>query len=257
MAHFLGYYVMLIWRCFSKTVLFFFFNLLGKLNIWQKKIRLNLAFLCYVRSKAKSQQKKKLIKASITFLNFFFFAKKQLIFNFKDFSSITRHIEQTITDCMRTPGDFASLATHKEYKEQLCYIYWLVEDKLNDIGYVETLYASTRALSEAQPAYADPKFEATAKTLVLWYKMMSDLMARSDALGRFLGFTKRAEAKDFWPWFHDGLAYTRDEYLKTHSRIETWFEKQNNNRWESNKLYQFMFQMLYYVFLFFCWLKLV
>jgi hypothetical protein len=144
-----------------------------------------------------------------------------------DFASITRHIERAITDCMRTPGDFASLATHKQYKEQLCYIYWLVEDKLNDIGYLETLYPSARALRESQPAYADPRFEATAKTLVLWYKMMSDLMARSDALGRFLGFTKRSEAKAYWPWFHDGLSYTRDEYLKTHSKIETWFEHQH------------------------------
>jgi hypothetical protein len=147
----------------------------------------------------------------------------------KDFSAITGHIEQTISDCMRTPADFASLAAHNTYKEQLCYIYWLVEDKLNDIGYVETLYPSTRALSEAQPAYAAPQFDSTAKTLVLWYKMMSDLMTRSDDLGRFLGFTRKAEYKANWPWFHDGLQYTRDEYLKTHSRIETWIEQQSLN----------------------------
>lgn len=138
-------------------------------------------------------------------------------------------MEQEIDTHMQTPAHFALLASHTNYIDQLCYIYWLVEDTINQIGYVESLYSSTKELSASQPAYADPRFEATSKTLVLWYKMMSDLMEKSDLLGHFLGFTRRPESKAYWPWFHTGLKYSRDEYIKISSKIQSLLQQQNSS----------------------------
>ena len=42
-------------------------------------------------------------------------------------------------------------------------------------------------MKQNEPTYADPSFEAINKTLILWYKIMTQLMTKCDALGRFLG----------------------------------------------------------------------
>ena len=118
-----------------------------------------------------------------------------------NFSPVTQNMNDEIYNNMRTPSDYSYLYERKIYIDQLCYLYWLVEDELNRIGYVESLYPSIRLLRKSQPAYADPKFEASTKTLLLWYKIMKDLMNSCDILGKFLGFAKKPENLQYWTWF--------------------------------------------------------
>jgi hypothetical protein len=140
-----------------------------------------------------------------------------------NFTQITNLMDNEMRMHMKTPSDYSCLFKHnKSYIDQLCYIYWLVQDILNQIGYIESLYPSSNALSVAQPAYAAPKFDSITKTLILWYKMMTDLMQKNDLLGNFLGFTKKNEYQVYWPWFKKGLEYSRDEYVKMSSKIQEW-----------------------------------
>jgi hypothetical protein len=141
-----------------------------------------------------------------------------------NFSSITTHMNNDIYKKMKSPCDYSRLYQHKDYIDQLCYLYWLVQDVLNRIGYVESLYPSTRILRECQPAYACSKFEGIHNTLMLWYKIMTDLMNKCDLLGRFLGFAKRPENIQYWTWFDQRLNYSMIEYQK----VEKWLNDNLN-----------------------------
>lgn len=134
------------------------------------------------------------------------------------FAAITSQMNQDISANIKTPADYSLLFDHKIYTDQLCYLYWLVEDVLNEIGYIESLYPSQRMLRKDQPAYANQKFESTFKTLLLWYKIMTDLMHKCDKFGKYLGFAKRPEYLDYWTWFDQRLNYSRTEY----ERVQHW-----------------------------------
>lgn len=134
------------------------------------------------------------------------------------YTPITSQMNLDMRQNMKSPGDYSQLYEHKVYTEQLCYLYWLVVDVVNEIGYIESLYPSQRLLRNSQPAYADAKFESTTKTLLLWYKIMTDLMHKSDQFGRYLGFAKRPEYMEYWTWFDQKLNYSRSEY----ERVQNW-----------------------------------
>lgn len=100
-----------------------------------------------------------------------------------NFDGITSYMNLDIQEKLITPLDYSNLYESKVYIDQLCYLYWMVEEVINRIGYIESLYPSMRLLKENQLSYADPNFEATTKTLLLWYKTMTELMSKSDVLG--------------------------------------------------------------------------
>lgn len=113
---------------------------------------------------------------------------------------------------IKTPIGYSSLYENKNYIDQLCYLYYLVEDLINEIGAIENLYPSIEALRKDQPSYADKNFEATIKTLILWYKLIINLMNKSDILGKILGFRKNKEYADYWTWFDQRLSYSKNEF---------------------------------------------
>ncbi len=104
-----------------------------------------------------------------------------------NFEQITTNMNSDIKEKLKTPLSYLNLYEETIYIDQLCYLYWLVEDVINRVSYIETLYPSTYAMKQNEPTYADPSFEAINKTLILWYKIMTQLMTKCDALGRFLG----------------------------------------------------------------------
>lgn len=144
-----------------------------------------------------------------------------------NFQQITTKMNNDIKEKMRTPLSYLNLYDQKIYIDQLCYLYWLVEDVVNRVSYIETLYPSLRLMKINEPTYADPQFEAINKTLILWYKIMTELMTKCDTLGRFLGFAKRAENLPYWSWFDQRLDYSRKEYDNVHRWLKTNF-KQNS-----------------------------
>ena len=95
---------------------------------------------------------------------------------------MNKDIEQNL----KTPLDYSNLFESKVYIGQLCYLYFLVEEVINRIGLIESLYPSMRILRLSQPSYADRNFEGINKTFMLWYKTMTELMSKSDVLGRLL-----------------------------------------------------------------------
>jgi hypothetical protein len=150
-------------------------------------------------------------------------ARKIIPFTIEDvintnFGAITCHMDNEINKSMKSPSDYSLLYEHKSYIDQLCYLYWLVEDILNRITYIETLYPSTKAMSKDQPDYANEKFESTYKTLLLWYKIMTGLLNSCDVLGRYLGFAKKQENFQYWTWFDQRLNYSKSEY----ERVQKW-----------------------------------
>ena len=88
-----------------------------------------------------------------------------------------------IKEKLKTPLSYLNLCEGRAYMDQLCYVYWLVEDMINRVSYIETLYPSLRQMRHKEPTYADPEFEAVNKTLLLWYKIMTELMNKCDRLG--------------------------------------------------------------------------
>jgi hypothetical protein len=104
-----------------------------------------------------------------------------------NYSKITRAMNKDINENMKSPRDYSRLYEKTNYIDQLCYLYWLVLDVINRVGYIESLYPSLRLLKADQPSYADREFQGTMKTLLLWYKKMTDLMNKCDTLGKFLG----------------------------------------------------------------------
>lgn len=141
-----------------------------------------------------------------------------------NFYQITHKMTHDIQERMCTPLSYLNLYEHKIYIDQLCYLYWLVEDVINRVSYIETLYPSLQSMKRNEPAYADPQFEAVNKTLVLWYKIMTELMTKSDTLGRFLGFAKREENKPYWSWFDERLSFSRKEYDSVHKWLKQTFQ---------------------------------
>ena len=137
-----------------------------------------------------------------------------------NFTAVSSLMNEEISKSMHTPTDYSNLfeAEYKNYIDQLCYLYWMVEDVINRIGYVESLYPSTRLLKLNEPSYASNDFEATSKTLLLWYKIMTELMKTCDVMGRFLGFARRQEHLQYWTWFDQRQGYSRQEYDK----IQSW-----------------------------------
>ncbi len=101
-----------------------------------------------------------------------------------NFSGITSYMNQDIDQKLKSPLQYSSLYESKVYIDQLCYLYWLVEDVINRIGYIESLYPSLRQLKLNQPSYEDKNFDGQTKTLMLWYKIMTELMSKSDILGK-------------------------------------------------------------------------
>ena len=144
----------------------------------------------------------------------------QNVFN-SNFNEITVHMNQEIEAKYKTPLDYSNLNENKNYIDQLCYLYWLVEDVINRIGYIESLYPSLRLLKLNQPSYASQSFEATTKTLLLWYKTMSELMSKCDLMGKFLGFAKKPESKESWTWFDLRLSFAKNEYEK----VQKWLDQ--------------------------------
>jgi len=108
-----------------------------------------------------------------------------------NFHGITSYMNQDIEQKLKSPLEYSNLYESKVYIDQLCYLYWLVEDVINRIGYIESLYPSVRILKLSQPSYADKNFDATTKTLMLWYKIMTELMSKSDILGEWLWIFER------------------------------------------------------------------
>jgi hypothetical protein len=84
------------------------------------------------------------------------------------FGFIKSEMNREISGCIKSPIEYSMLYEKKPYIDQLCYLYWLVEDLINEIGFIESLYPSVEALKADQPAYADRAFESTIKTLILW-----------------------------------------------------------------------------------------
>ena len=117
-----------------------------------------------------------------------------------NFTMITDHMNQDTALYMRTPSDYSYLYERRVYIDQLCYLFWLVEDVCNRVSYIETLYPSTRLMAQSQLHYAEPKFQNITKTLWLWYKIVFGLMHTCDVVGNYLGFTKREENKQYWTW---------------------------------------------------------
>ena len=139
-----------------------------------------------------------------------------------NFVAITSHMNQEIA-CMKTPADYSNLYERKIYIDQLCYLFWFVEHVCNQVSYIETLYPSTKQMREHQKSYASPKFEAATKTLLLWYKIVHDLMHTCDVVGKYLGFEKRPENKQYWTWFHERLVFSKAEF----KNVQTWLDKQS------------------------------
>ena len=119
-----------------------------------------------------------------------------------NFSTITSHMNQEILINMKMPSDYSYLYERKNYIDQFCYLFWLVEDVCNRVSYIETLYPSTKIMSRNQPQYASDKFQSATKTLWLWYKIVFELMHTCDVVGNYLGFTKKDENKKYWTWFN-------------------------------------------------------
>ncbi len=119
-----------------------------------------------------------------------------------NFSTITSHMNQEIFQNMKTPSDYSYLYERKNYIDQFCYLFWLVEDVCNRVSYIETLYSSTRIMARSQPQYASQKFQNVNKALWLWYKIVFELMHTCDVVGNYLGFTKKEENKKYWTWFN-------------------------------------------------------
>lgn len=141
-----------------------------------------------------------------------------------NFGAITCHIDNEIFKSMKSPCDYSLLYEHKSYIDQLCYVYWLVEDILNRITYIETLYPSTKAMRKDQPDYANEKFDSTYKTLLLWYKIMTGLMNSCDILGKYLGFSKKPEYFQYWTWFEQRLTFSKNEYESVQNWISQSFQ---------------------------------
>ncbi|RNA29326.1 hypothetical protein BpHYR1_030527 [Brachionus plicatilis] len=99
-----------------------------------------------------------------------------------DYSRIKQVMDLDIKQTMFSILDYSKLYENKIYIDQLCYLNLLIQDDLNNICYIESLYPSIRCLKSQQPLYADPKFDSTAKTLLLWHKIVKDLMLKSDKL---------------------------------------------------------------------------
>ncbi len=145
-----------------------------------------------------------------------------------NFHTITTKMNNEIKEKLKTPLSYLNLYEGKEYMDQLCYIYWLVEEMINRVSYIETLYPSTKQMQKNEPSYADPEFEAVNKTLLLWYRIMTELMSKSDKLGQVLGFEKREENKPYWNWFYQNLSYSRKEYDSVHRWLkQNFISKQN------------------------------
>ncbi|RNA32121.1 hypothetical protein BpHYR1_036027, partial [Brachionus plicatilis] len=102
-----------------------------------------------------------------------------------DYSRIKQVMDLDIKQTMFSILDYSKLYENKIYIDQLCYLNLLIQDDLNNICYIESLYPSIRCLKSQQPLYADPKFDSTAKTLLLWHKIVKDLMLKSDQLVYF------------------------------------------------------------------------
>lgn len=148
------------------------------------------------------------------------------------FGCIKSGMNRELAACIRSPIEYSSLYERKPYIDQLCYLYWLVEDLINEIGKIESLYPSIEALRAEQPTYADRAFESTIKTLTLWYKLIRQLMNKSDIMGRFLGFAKNKEYETHWTWFEKRLSYSRNEYETVqkwlHENVEASLNNVNN-----------------------------
>ena len=119
-----------------------------------------------------------------------------------NFTMITSHMNQEILLNMKMPSDYSYLYERKNYIDQFCYLFWLVEDVCNRVSYIETLYPSTKIMSRSQPQYASEKFQSVNKSLWLWYKIVFELMHTCDVVGNYLGFTKKDENKKYWTWFN-------------------------------------------------------
>lgn len=79
---------------------------------------------------------------------------------------------------------YSYLFTDQDYIDQMRNIYMEVEDALSRIEYVESLYPSRRLLIESHPYYASPEFDSVHRTLILWHKIMRELMEKCNQLGK-------------------------------------------------------------------------
>ncbi|CAF0844901.1 unnamed protein product [Brachionus calyciflorus] len=101
-----------------------------------------------------------------------------------NYSSIKNEMDFEIRYSMKSFLDYSNLYGNKRYMDRLCYLNLLVQEKLNSIHNIERLYPSIRSLKQDQVDYSDPKFESSAKSLLLWNKIVEDLMVKSDQLGK-------------------------------------------------------------------------
>ena len=111
-------------------------------------------------------------------------------------------------------SDYRRLNESPKYICKLSYLYCYIEDILNRVGYIESLYPSLKALEKEESLYASEDFQNRIKTLLLWYNIMTDLMRQCDLFGRFLGFTKRESYHKLWTWFDKNQNYSLRDYEK-------------------------------------------
>lgn len=100
-----------------------------------------------------------------------------------NFSKINAQMNQEIASFVKSFRFYTYLFTHRDYIDNMRYIYYQVEDALNNIDYVESLYPSRRLLVESHPVYASSEFDSVYKTLIVWHQTMKDLMVKCDQLG--------------------------------------------------------------------------
>jgi hypothetical protein len=132
-----------------------------------------------------------------------------------NFDLITQSMQQDLErESLYTVSDFRRLNESPKYICKLSYLYCYIEDILNRVGYMESLYPSLKSLENEVPLYASEEFTNRIKTLLLWYNIMTDLMRQCDLFGRFLGFTKRDAYHHLWTWFDRNQNYSRRDFEK-------------------------------------------
>lgn len=130
-----------------------------------------------------------------------------------NFNTITQSM-QTDIELLLTASDYRRLNESPKYICKLSYLYCYIEDILNKVGYIESLYPSVKALELEEPNYASEEFTERIKTMLLWYNIMTNLMRQCDLFGRLLGFTKRDTYLHLWTWFDKNQNCSKRDYEK-------------------------------------------
>lgn len=140
-----------------------------------------------------------------------------------NFGPINLQLNQEIASFVKTLRDYSFLFTHRHYMHQISRVFWEIDEALNKIEYVESLYPSRRLLAQAHPAYGTAEFDSIYKTLILWHKTMREVTGKLNQLGYLFGFDHE-DYRDFWPWFGDYLEnnrFNRDQHRLSSQLVES------------------------------------